>query len=95
MRLTTFSKFLVSLVRAVRKDFTFSDGTVAPAGYTIGAPLMMLHNDAPDMTGLEEFDGFRYSRKNEESTGPTKHQMVNTDPNYVLFGHGKHAWYVE
>jgi len=79
----------ISSVRYCRKDFTFSDGMVIPAGSTIATPIKMLHDlDLPDP---DAFDGFRYSRLNEDSTGPTKYQMVNTDPTYVLFGHGKHA----
>jgi hypothetical protein len=30
----------------------------------------------------------------DEHEGVTKYQMVNTAPDYVSFGHGKHAWYV-
>ena len=35
------------------------------------------------------FDGFRYSRLRESD--PTKYQMVKTDCDYLLFGHGFHA----
>lgn len=66
---------------------------VIPAGYHVAAPIFLMHNEASDLADPDVFDGFRYSRMNEESTGPTKHQMVNTDLNYLLFGHGKHAWY--
>ena len=43
-----------------------------------------------------EFDGFRFAklRESDEHDGVTKYQMVNTAPDYVTFGHGKHAWYV-
>ena len=44
----------------------------------------------------DEFDGFRFAklREADEHDGVTKYQMVNTAPDYVTFGHGKHAWYV-
>jgi len=64
---------------------------VVPAGTTIAAPIIPLHNES-STSSPEIFDGFRYSRMNEENIGPTTHQMVNTDLNYLLFGHGKHAW---
>ena len=35
-----------------------------------------------------------YRREADEHDGVTKYQMVNTAPDYVTFGHGKHAWYV-
>ena len=79
--------------RFALKDFTFSDGMVVPAGNTIGAPILLLHNEASALSDPEVFDGFRYSRMNEGNTGPTKHQMVNTGLDYLLFGHGKYAWY--
>jgi cytochrome P450 len=42
----------------------------------------------------DEFDGFRFAklREADEHDGVTKYQMVNTAPDYVTFGHGKHAW---
>jgi cytochrome P450 len=67
---------------------------VVPANSTVAAPIALFHGDASDLTNPEEFDGFRYSRMNAENAGPSKHQMVSTDLNYLLFGHGKHAWYV-
>jgi len=55
---------------------------------------MRLHKEASNLSNPEVFDGFRYSRMNEEHSGRTSHvQMVDTDLNYVVFGHGKHAWY--
>jgi cytochrome P450 len=80
----------VTSVRYARKEFTFSDGMVIPAGSTIASPIKLLHDS--DLADPDVFDGFRYSQMNEDTTGPSKYQMVNTDYNYVLFGHGKHAW---
>jgi hypothetical protein len=44
----------------------------------------------------DEFDGFRFAklREKDEYERVTKYQMVNTAPDYVTFGHGRHAWYV-
>lgn len=67
---------------------------VIPKGCFVAAPIEMLHDEAPEVSNPQSFEGFRYSDLREESSGPTKHQMVNTELNYLLFGHGKHAWYV-
>jgi cytochrome P450 len=83
----------VGLSRVALKDFTFSDGMVVPAGNAIGTPILPLHHKVSASSDQEDFDGFRYSSMNEENTGPTKHQMVNTGLNYLTFGHGKHVWY--
>jgi cytochrome P450 len=83
---------LLSSARLARKDFTFSDGMVIPAGSMIAAPIPLFHRDeAPGEANGDVFDGLRYAKLNEQSAGPTKHQMVNTELDYLLFGHGKHA----
>ncbi|KAG5350288.1 hypothetical protein C0989_011728 [Termitomyces sp. Mn162] len=39
------------------------------------------------------FDGFRFSKMREkQSEGFSKHQMVALTHEYIVFGHGKHAW---
>lgn len=65
---------------------------VLPKGSMVCAPIEMLHEEAVGEASPDVFDGFRFSKMNEANTGPTKHQMVNTELNYLLFGHGKHAW---
>jgi len=65
---------------------------VVPAGSSIAAPITMFQIEETNLANPEEFDGFRYSRMSNNSAVPTKHQMVNTDLNYLVFGHGKHAW---
>jgi len=66
---------------------------VVPAGCAVGAPILPLQNETSILSDPHVFDGFRYSRMNEESPGPTKYEMVNTSLNYLFFGYGKHAWY--
>jgi len=67
---------------------------VIPAGNVVSAPMMVVHKDTSNLSNPDVFDGFRYSRMNEEASGPKAHQqMVDTDLNYVLFGYGKHVWY--
>ncbi|KAH7377423.1 cytochrome P450 [Cadophora sp. MPI-SDFR-AT-0126] len=85
---------LVNLARNVKKDFQFKDGTVVKAGTVIAVPSHSLQRDPAFFSSPEDFDGFRFSRQQEEGAGTgkvTKHQMVSTDLNHLAFGHGKHA----
>ncbi|KAG6915977.1 hypothetical protein DXG01_009029 [Tephrocybe rancida] len=41
------------------------------------------------------FDGFRFSKMREQQAeGFSCHQMVALTPEYIVFGYGKHAWFV-
>ncbi|KAF9236826.1 cytochrome P450 [Melanogaster broomeanus] len=66
----------LSMSRRVMKDFTFSDGT---------APRQRAVRDA------DVFDPFRFSNIREEDAEALKHQLVWTKPDYLTFGHGRHA----
>jgi hypothetical protein len=83
----------VSTPRTARKNFTFSDGMVIPAGARIGAPIDLFHLHNPDVDNPGAFDGFRYSNMAGKSRGSSRHQAVNTDLNFLTFGHGTHTWY--
>ena len=39
------------------------------------------------------FNPWRFTDMREENGESTKHHFVSTLPNYMAFGHGKHAWY--
>lgn len=77
-------------------DLTLSDGTFLPAGTFITANLTGAHHDESIYPDPDKFDGFRFSKLRDESAEESvKHQMVNTSADYLAFGHGRHAWYVE
>lgn len=40
------------------------------------------------------FNPWRFSDMRDEEGEDTKHHFVSTSPEYIVFGHGKHAWYV-
>ncbi|KAK3071451.1 hypothetical protein LTR53_008591 [Teratosphaeriaceae sp. CCFEE 6253] len=73
--------------RCARSDFRFKDGTVIPRGYIVSGNVLALHK----MLTPEDwqFDGFRFSRLGEE--GKKQPLFVSTSPDYLNFGHGKHA----
>ena len=81
-------------MRKATKDFTFSDGTFIPKGTRINAGLVALHYDDALYENPEVFDPFRFVNVGEEDGEGAKHQFVATSPEYLSFGHGRHAWYV-
>ncbi|KAI0714845.1 cytochrome P450 [Earliella scabrosa] len=85
---------LTSVTRKAMKDVTLNDGTFLPKGTVVLAATYPIHLDEDNYASAAEFDPFRFSRMREASEGEsTKHQFVNTSIEYVLFGHGKHAWF--
>ena len=75
------------------KPFTFSDGTSIPAGETLASPTRGIHMDDRIYPNPQEFDGFRFSKMREEEGESAKHHSVNTSIDFLVFGHGEHAWY--
>ncbi|KAH0837766.1 cytochrome P450 [Lanmaoa asiatica] len=84
---------VLGLTREARKYFTFSDGTLIPKGTRINAGLIALHYDDALYENSEVFDPFRFADMDEEDGEAAKHQFVATSPEYLPFGHGRHAWY--
>ncbi|KAL1733057.1 cytochrome P450 [Schizophyllum commune] len=80
-----------SMTRKVVKKggYTFSDGTKVPEGATVGVASHATHWREENYKDAHVFDGFRFSRMREADK--TKYQMVNTDCEFLLFGHGYHA----
>ncbi|OQD97276.1 hypothetical protein PENVUL_c084G05497 [Penicillium vulpinum] len=79
---------LLSFQRIVMQDLTLSDGTTLPKGTHISVPA------AEVLQGAEfdsSFDGFRYSRRRQNSGEAHKYQFATTDKNSLHFGHGKYA----
>lgn len=83
----------MGLTRKAIKDFTFSDGTLIPKGTRINAGLVALHHDDALYPKPEVFDPFRFADMDEEDGAGARHQFVATSPEYLSFGHGRHAWY--
>ena len=86
----------VALQRNALKTFTFSDGTVIPAGAKIGSPTYFTQRDPKIYENPDVFDGFRFAAtKGSSSTDAppsSAYSMTKTAPELHVFGHGKHAW---
>ncbi|KAH9840867.1 cytochrome P450 [Rhodofomes roseus] len=80
-----------SMTRKALKDFYFSDGTYIPAGTMISAPSYSLHHDGHFYDNPTVFDPFRFARMRDDDGEGLRHQMVATSPDYIPFGHGRHA----
>ncbi|KAF9870929.1 cytochrome p450 [Colletotrichum karsti] len=77
--------------RYAEADVTLSDGTFIPKGSHITIPTF--HMRDPDVFGsnADEFDGYRFLRMRDEPGQENKWQFVSTSPEFLSFGHGKHA----
>ncbi|KIO01909.1 hypothetical protein M404DRAFT_28164 [Pisolithus tinctorius Marx 270] len=78
------------MLRKVLKDFTFSDGRVIPRGCYISAPSCAIHHDEEFYDKPNAFDPFRFVRPRSNGKD-MKQGMVSLAPDYLAFGHGKHA----
>jgi hypothetical protein len=79
----------VSMSRKVMKDFTLSDGTVLPQGTIVTIASQATRLDSGYYENADVFDPFRFAKDGDDA----KHSFVSTNPDYLAFGHGRHAWY--
>jgi len=81
--------------RKAMKDFTFSDGTFIPKGTYVAATAGPVNMDEKFYEDPFTFKPFRFAEAREGADNARevgKNQMVATNLQYLLFGHGKHAW---
>ncbi|KAH9837371.1 cytochrome P450 [Rhodofomes roseus] len=81
----------VSVIRKAMIDIRLADGTVIPAGTLVGAAADATHWDDDNYDDAGVFNPFRFSDMRADESERIKHQFVSTSPEYVPFGHGKHA----
>ncbi|KAI9758073.1 MAG: hypothetical protein M4579_003204 [Chaenotheca gracillima] len=84
-----------------REGFTFSNGVHVPQNTSLGVPVHGLHHDPEVYPDPDKFDGARFARMraDTEDTADGAHilregkkvGMTTTSPDYLPFGHGKHA----
>ncbi|KAH7906708.1 cytochrome P450 [Hygrophoropsis aurantiaca] len=81
----------LSMSRKALKDFTFSDGTFIPKGTIVSVASRAIHHDSGIYDDADRFDPFRFADLRAEDGEAMKHQMVSTNPDFLSFGHGRHA----
>jgi len=79
----------LSMSRMALRDFTFSNGTVVPAGTIINVSAYGTHHDAAIYKEAETMDAFRFSNMRTMEGESTKHQMAAVNDSFVLFGGGR------
>ena len=75
------------------KPYTFSNGVTIPAGATLGTAAGAIHMDDNIYPNAKEFNGLRFSDIREKEGENAKLYCANTGPDFLVFGHGEHAWY--
>ena len=89
-----FHSSTVTITRKALKPFTFSNGISVPEGTFISAPSTAIHYDPANYVNPHEFDGFRFTQKEDCAPGiEARNKMVASQPEYIPFGLGKHAWW--
>ncbi|KAF8125967.1 cytochrome P450 [Boletus edulis] len=73
------------------KDVTFLDGTVIPKGVFVAVATHPMHFDNEAYDNADVFDPFRFANMRTEDSDDVKHQFPVTSPDYLVFGHGRHA----
>jgi len=79
-----------SMLRKALKDSTFSDGTVIPAGSYISVAAFHTHLDGEIYNNPMDFNPFRFVVEPGEEV-KARNRLVSTSPEYMPFGHGRHA----
>ncbi|KAJ5190089.1 hypothetical protein N7491_007868 [Penicillium cf. griseofulvum] len=81
---------LVNMLRKVmsRDGLKLSTGQTIPQGSVVGFSAHAITRSYPN---ADEFDGFRFAKLREQPGQSTMHQLANTSPNHISFGHGSHA----
>jgi len=82
----------VSLTRKAMKDYTFSDGTFIPKGTLVSTAARAAHFDEENYDDPDSFDPWRFANMEKAEGAETlRNQFVNTHPEFLTFGLGKHA----
>ncbi|KAF4906646.1 Cytochrome P450 monooxygenase easM [Colletotrichum viniferum] len=77
--------------RYAEDDVTLSDGTLIRKGCHITIPTLHMRDNEIFGSNADDFDGYRFLRMRELPGQENKWQFVSTSPEFLSFGHGKHA----
>ena len=77
------------------KMYTFTNGITVSKGIFVYASLSSIHKDNDVYENANKFDGFRFSKLRQQYGEKAKYLASNTNPDFLQFGHGPHAWYIQ
>ncbi|KPM35289.1 hypothetical protein AK830_g11270 [Neonectria ditissima] len=77
--------------RRVEAPVTLSDGTHLRKGVYVTVPTYHMRDPGIFGADPDKFDGHRFLRMREQPGQENKWQFVSTSPQFLSFGHGKHA----
>ncbi|KAI0320027.1 cytochrome P450 [Amylostereum chailletii] len=80
-----------NLTRFTLKPFTFSNGITVPAGTMVSCAEVDIQHDDENYENADTFKPFRFSDVRQEEGQTAKLQMISTSPEFLVFGHGRHA----
>ncbi|EED16415.1 cytochrome P450, putative [Talaromyces stipitatus ATCC 10500] len=81
---------IATMRRLALDEVKLSDDTVIPKNSQICVSSLKLW-DSEVYENPDKFDGYRFYKMREQAEGQTKAQLVTTAPEYLAWGHGKHA----
>lgn len=100
-RMSSFDMHVGGRIVATPDGIQLPNGTVLPRGSKIATPSHSIHFEASIYPNPKEYDPLRFSRpstdktsRNESANDSSKGKplsMVNTSPEFLAFGHGRHA----
>ena len=80
------------MTRLAIQPFTFSNGVRLLKGAIIDCALAGIHHDEENYTDPDIFNPWRFSSLRSTDSECMKHQLVTTSNEFLIFGHGRHAW---
>lgn len=84
----------MALNRKAVKQYTFSNGVTVPSGTHLVVLISQLHKDESVYPNANTFEGLRFYNLREQNGDQAKYYCANTNTDFLIFGHGQHAWYV-
>lgn len=78
------------MTRKTLREWRLSDGTIIPAGTFVGVASGAMNKDERSFPEPHAFKGFRFVNETVRSDVASR-GMATLDPEYVVFGYGRHA----
>lgn len=82
-------------MRKILRPATFSDGTTLKPGTFVAVATLATHHDESLYPAADTFCGFRFHELREaHPEKAAQHSVVAANDDFLVFGLGRHVWYV-